>query len=193
MPQLNEIRTAEELGHGDKKRRKKFIWSACNICGQERWVLLRRGAPAYSRCRHCASLSKVLSQENHPNWKGGRSIQHGYFVICLSKDDFFFPMATNKHYVLEHRLVMAKHLGRCLHPWEIVHHKNHIITDNRIENLQLVSGDKHKQITIMEQRIGYLEKRVTLLEVENTALREQIVKQKLGFVKEVRRDVSSNN
>jgi len=40
---------------------------------------------------------------------------------------------------------------------KIVHHKNHKRDDNRIENLQLVSDDRHNQITILEVRIKYLE------------------------------------
>ncbi len=68
---------------------------------------------------------------------------------------------------------MAKSLGRCLHPFEIVHHKNHIRGDNRIANLQLISDDRHKQLTIMEERIKFLESRVTTLEVENILLKSK--------------------
>ncbi|MBU2185408.1 MAG: HNH endonuclease [Gammaproteobacteria bacterium] len=84
-----------------------------------------------------------------------------------------FKKGIRMGYVLEHRLVMAEHLKRCLHSWEIVHHRNGIRHDNRLDNLQIVTELGHKALTLLENRVKQLEQRVLILEAENVALKAQ--------------------
>lgn len=74
----------------------------------------------------------------------GRAYASGYVMVKLHPgdpaDEPFLPMRNSSNYVLEHRLVIARHLGRALLPDETVHHINGDRADNRIENLQLRQG-----------------------------------------------------
>lgn len=83
---------------------------------------------------------------NHGSWRGGRSNAHGYVNIYVEQSDPMFCMATGASYVLEHRLVMARRLGRPLEKHETVHHINGDIRDNSIENLQLRNGKHGKGV-----------------------------------------------
>jgi hypothetical protein len=50
---------------------------------------------------------------------------------------------TESGWIFQHRLVMERHIGRELAEDELVHHKNEVKTDNRIENLELTTWAEH--------------------------------------------------
>jgi len=166
MYHLNDIATGKELGRKTQTWRK-YIWHACVDCGKERWVLLIKDLPRNIRCHACSNKLNPIKKKTY--------LSGGYRYVKLNPDEkFFSSMTIANGYIKEHRLIMAKALGRNLHSWEVVHHKNHIKDDNRIENLQLVSADKHTQITLLENRVAHLEIRVTQLEAENILLKSGV-------------------
>lgn len=163
MPTIGEIKSERILGYKGNRNR---IWTICPQCQKGRWVVLSvTKRPNYSGlCHQCnASVRGGKRIKRGYRWMNS----NGYVLVKLQPDDFFFPMVGKDGYVLEHRLVMAKHIGRCLQSWEIVHHKNSIRGDNRTENLQLVTDDRHKQISILEAKIARLQK-------ENEQLRKRL-------------------
>ena len=182
MPEIGEIRKERDIG---RKGGHWCIWHACERCGKCRWVQLKGGIPSHPLCPICNNKRNAKIGEKNANWKGGRYIRNdGYIAIKVPPNDFFYPMAGPNGYVLEHRLVVAKTLGRCLQPWEIVHHKHNKYPagskedkqDNRYsENLQLVSDDRHKQITILENKIDNQSKLIDELRKEIRLLRWEIM------------------
>lgn len=172
-----------------------YKYMACPGCGYTRWVAEKPAKSTYNHdgtCRQCHGVKMrgkpkpSIRGANNPAWKGGRTLMKtGYIRVPIYVDDPYISMASgdwrrvstgmrNHHWIVEHRYVMAKHLGRCLERWEIVHHKNGDKTDNRLENLELLmERTSHMSYTLLQQEVKQLrecvrnlETRITILEAE---------------------------
>lgn len=84
--------------------------------------------------------ARFQNPENHPNWKGGKRINHNGYVEILQPDH---PRARGNGYVFEHILVAEKKLGRPINLNEDVHHINRIKTDNSPENITVLLKSEH--------------------------------------------------
>jgi hypothetical protein len=114
----------------------------CIACGN---TFLARADRDQRACSH--ACGGQLSWATRPYSKDRIPQGNGY--VWARVDDPAHPTALKlakkgrSRYVLEHRLVMERKLGRYLDPRERVHHRNGVRDDNRVENLELWTLD-HK-------------------------------------------------
>lgn len=143
--QASSEQSASE-GHGLRKRGE-----ACPIKGCQRKVeLLGLCNPHYQRLKKNGDLQvhrpiNCKSGAFNPKWRGGDiKIQDNRTLIYVPNHPY--PSHSGGKHVLRYRLVMEQYLGRYLSPNEIVHHKNGDCTDDRIENLEVMSQSDHAKL-----------------------------------------------
>lgn len=98
--------------------------------------------------RHAEHKARMTGASN-PSWKGGVMTRGGkgnyvgpVYVRCPQD---FLSMARKDGYVMEHRLVVAMAMGRCLTRTECVHHVDHNPRNNAVWNLMLFATNRdHK-------------------------------------------------
>jgi len=142
---ISVVRICEKCG------RKYHPWKAnrpSKFCSRECSPRGRVAKKPSSECLQCGVLfrrwggrhqAKFCSRKCYLDSNPKKPTDDGYILIYAPGH------STRAHgQALEHRVVMAKHIGRKLEPWETVHHINGNKSDNRIENLQLMKGNHGK-------------------------------------------------
>jgi hypothetical protein len=121
---------------------ERIRWLCLCECGNTKVIDSRRLRYELSKSCGCerdmAASRRMLSLrgEKSFNWRGGSHTSSiGYKMVWAPEH----PKAKNGRYMLEHRLIMERKLGRYLTDEETVHHKNGDRLDNREENLELWS------------------------------------------------------
>lgn len=151
------------------ERRQRLGWANyCSVTCRDAVKRGRKGAQRAARisyvCAGCGHSAERLPHQKEKRYcsvpcanaaKPGRPPQRysklmtaeGYVTVYVPPAER--PKGQEKvarH--MEHRIVMAKALGRALEPFETVHHLNGDKTDNRLENLQLRIGSHGYGIAI---------------------------------------------
>lgn len=86
----------------------------------------------------------AMNGKNNHQYKTGRKIlRDGYVLVSVSVDHPFARKRLDRSsaMILEHRLVMEKHLGRYLDPKEVVDHIDGCRLHNSIDNLRVFDNN----------------------------------------------------
>jgi len=141
-----------------KAKRKKYCsrkcyaeWLSENQRGENHHMYGKKHSAESIAKMSRAQKARGLHGPRAHNWNGGTHLASGYRMIALSilppeEQELFGSMATrsSNSFIPEHRIVMARHLGRALVRSEVVHHRNGVKDDNRLENLELMNKCTHK-------------------------------------------------
>ena len=105
--------------------------------------------------QHLKNLSdshKGKFKEKSSHWINGKSkTSCGYVLIYKPEHKF----ARTNGYILEHRWVMEKHIGRYLKKTEVVHHIDGDVKNNKINNLALFTSQySHTKFHSILRRLG---------------------------------------
>lgn len=151
-----------ELAKKKVMRLANPVYGICVVCNSEfrtKKSHLERRKTCSKQCDTERRKSMYLGS-NNPNFgnkgpknslfkTGERLTRYGYKMIYKPEH----PNSQYDGYILEHRYVMASHLGRTLEEWEHVHHLDGNKLNNDIVNLQIISASDHSRLHNKQKEI----------------------------------------
>lgn len=132
---IYEIKT-RTVGLNNKRAKEKFSKSV-------------EGRPSPMKNKKLSDeTKKKLSVVKTKKGVGHKKTRKDGYVSIYFPDH---PKSNKDGYIMEHDLIMECKIGRWLKPNEVVHHKNKIRNDNRIENLELMTFKEHAKLHMVER------------------------------------------
>ena len=164
---------------------------ACPNCGSTNNICNNKYGKFYGYCRKCMYLLR-----NGTKYKTEDGI-----IRTIDKDGYvrLKGVEMRKHPkwkdmggmgIYEHHYVMEKHIGRLIDTTrEVVHHKNGIKTDNRIENLQLMTIQEHAKLHSDTKKYSLPQYNINCKEIKKGNAIVYLVP-KIQYIKDIQYDLS---
>jgi len=124
----------------EKRKNGKIL--SCLICSTSFYVPAYRIETAKFCSRKCTSIA------NPQNTKKARLASPLMKRAGIGSIKKYIVIKVDGKYIREHRHVMQVHLGRKLETHEHIHHINGDSSDNRIENLQVLTNSEHQKLEL---------------------------------------------
>lgn len=124
------------------EKRKNGETFSCLVCSNKFYVPAYRVETAKFCSRRCTSIA------NPGNTEKARLASPLMKRSGIVGDKKYVVIRVDGRQIREHRHVMQVHLGRKLLPHEHVHHINGNPTDNRVENLMVLTNSEHQKLEL---------------------------------------------
>jgi predicted RNA-binding Zn-ribbon protein involved in translation (DUF1610 family) len=137
---VREIKYIGIIKKPNCKRGERMSLFECPDC-KNQIIRIQKDGLKQETCANCYHKRRQGKRYGASNKRGYVMIS-GYKYI-MAPDH---PFATRSGYVAEHRLIAEKTIGRLLKRDEVAHHINFTKTDNRPENIMVLTASEHSRL-----------------------------------------------